>query len=372
MPESHGSSADIGDYMKVFACTAVIMQSVLSLILTVTPNEQTQNTIGFIYNLVKFTAPTFIFGILYTTTRTTSNNAIHNYGNYLRKQFSALFTPTICWTTIYLLVLPQVQQVNHFNNLKSFIWQFINGNAAPHLWYNTMMLQFILLMPIFWLIARWLENAPNHAVITIIMTIIFYGSWLFFYNVEIFHGPHMHSWYLLDRIFLSFIIYAIFGIIAWVYRRQFENFIKRSSLIFIILFPVLLFWTNQELISFGHPLNLANAPYYKLSMTLYSLTIIGLIASLAIYQLNHHSKARPLFHFLAIYAYRAYLSNVFWLQIIWKLGGHRLATNSPLLAVIVCYLSTWGLSFVSAYSFHIIWTKAKSTINKIVLQHSIE
>lgn len=137
-------TADVGDYMKVFACTAVMMQSVLSLILATDPSSEYQTTIGFLYNLVKFTAPAFIFGILYTTTRTTNQNTIKNYGGYLKKQWSALFVPTIWWTLAYLLIFPNVQQVNQYHNVNSFLWHFINGNAAPHLWYNTMMLQFII------------------------------------------------------------------------------------------------------------------------------------------------------------------------------------------------------------------------------------
>jgi hypothetical protein len=100
------SPADIGDYMKVFACTAVMMQTVLSLVLSTNPSFSYQTPIGIIYNLVKFTAPAFIFGILYTTTRTTNQNTWSNYGGYMRKQWSALFVPTIWWTLAYLLIFP--------------------------------------------------------------------------------------------------------------------------------------------------------------------------------------------------------------------------------------------------------------------------
>lgn len=60
-------AADVGDYMKVFACTAVMMQTVLLLVLTTGPSLNAQTGIGVVYNLVKYTAPAFIFGILFTT-----------------------------------------------------------------------------------------------------------------------------------------------------------------------------------------------------------------------------------------------------------------------------------------------------------------
>lgn len=360
--------ADIGDYMKVFACTAVMMQTVLSLVLSTNPSFSYQTPIGIIYNLVKFTAPAFIFGILYTTTRTTNENTWGDYGSYLKKQWSALFVPTIWWTLAYLLIFPNVQQVNKFNSFGSFCWHFINGNAAPHLWYNTMMLQFIILMPLFWALAHWIKNNNTRGIITIVLTAILFGAWIYFYDVQVFHGPHEQSWYLLDRIFISFVIYGIFGVVAWMFRDKFEKFLKKAFPILVILLIAVFYWTNRELFAFGYPVKLSNAPYYKPSMTLYALLVIGLVATLAIRHINTDSKALPVFHFLATYAYRAYLSNVFWLQIIWRLGSGFLPQINPIATIIVCYLLTWILSFASAYTFHIVWSKVKNMITKPAVQ----
>ena len=138
--------ADIGDYLKVFACTAVMSQPIISMIMGPKQPTKVQDIFGVFYNLVKYTAPAFIFGILYTTIRANDEQGSFSYQKHMRSNWSNLFVPTIWWTLIYLLGMPWLQQVNHFNNLGSFCWQFINGNAAPHLWYNTMMLQFIILM----------------------------------------------------------------------------------------------------------------------------------------------------------------------------------------------------------------------------------
>ena len=295
-------TTDIGDYMKVFACTAVIMQSVLNLTLSVHPDHLDQTVIGLLYNLVKFTAPAFIFGILYTTIRTTSNYTWSDYPRYLRKQWSALFIPTICWTLIYLLLFPNVQQHQQFNNLDSFLWQFINGNAAPHLWYNTMMLQFIILMPFFWSLAHWTKNSFSHAIIILSSTIILFSIWIMFYDTFIFHGPQQQSWYLLDRFCVSFFIYAILGLLSYLYRPQLIYCLKKSFPIIIIIFIGSYYWTNRELFSFGFPLKFANAPYYKPSMTLYALMVIALIATLAIKRIRQQAKSLPIIHSLATYA----------------------------------------------------------------------
>ena len=47
------SLPDIGDYLKIFACTAVMLQTILGLALQTNPNVKAQIGIGIIYNLIK-------------------------------------------------------------------------------------------------------------------------------------------------------------------------------------------------------------------------------------------------------------------------------------------------------------------------------
>ena len=59
-------TADIGDYLKVFACTAVMSQPIMSMMMSINQPTHVQDIFGIFYNLVKYTAPAFIFGILYS------------------------------------------------------------------------------------------------------------------------------------------------------------------------------------------------------------------------------------------------------------------------------------------------------------------
>lgn len=356
--------ADIGDYLKVFACTAVMSQPIMSLIINLPQSQQTQVGFGILYNLVKYTAPAFIFGILYTTIRTSDLNGHFSYFKHLQKNWSNLFVPTIWWTLIYLLGMPWLQQGNKFNSFGTFCWQFINGNAAPHLWYNTMMLQFIILMTFFWLISRYVRNNIKHGFAVAIVTLILYLSWLAFYDYYVFHGVHQNDWYLLDRVFISFFIYAVFGGLAWQFRSYFNEFITKFWWLIVVIFILCFIWTNYELSQFGYPLNFYNAPYYKPSMTFYCLAVICLIAAFCLYQVRKRQiNSLKIFHFLAIYAYRAYLANVFWNQLIWHgLNMQYHAKFHPFLTLFGCWLLTWILSFSSAYLLHMWWTKVKKMI----------
>lgn len=358
--------ADIGDYLKVFACTAVMSQPIMSLIINLPQSQQTQVGFGILYNLVKYTAPAFIFGILYTTIRTSDLNGHFSYFKHLQKNWSNLFVPTIWWTLIYLLGMPWLQQGNKFNSFGTFCWQFINGNAAPHLWYNTMMLQFIILMTFFWLISRYVRNNIKRGFAVAIVTLILYLSWLAFYDYYVFHGVHQNDWYLLDRVFISFFIYAVFGGLAWQFRSYFNEFITKFWWLIVVIFILCFIWTNYELSQFGYPLNFYNAPYYKPSMTFYCLAVICLIAAFCLYQVRKRQiNSLKIFHFLAIYAYRAYLANVFWNQLIWHgLNMQYHAKFHPFLTLFGCWLLTWILSFSSAYLLHIWWTKIKEIISE--------
>ena len=356
--------ADIGDYLKVFACTAVMSQPIMSIIINMHQSQQTQVGFGILYNLVKYTAPAFIFGILYTTIRTSDLNGHFSYFKHLQKNWSNLFVPTIWWTLIYLLGMPWLQQGNKFNSFGTFCWQFINGNAAPHLWYNTMMLQFIILMTFFWLISRYVRNNIKRGFAVAIVTLILYLSWLAFYDYYVFHGVHQNDWYLLDRVFISFFIYAVFGGLAWQFRSYFNEFITKFWWLIVVIFILCFIWTNYELSQFGYPLNFYNAPYYKPSMTFYCLAVICLIAAFCLYQVRKRQiNSLKIFHFLAIYAYRAYLANVFWNQLIWHgLNMQYHAKFHPFLTLFGCWLLTWILSFSSAYLLHMWWTKVKKMI----------
>ena len=362
--------ADIGDYLKVFACTAVMAQPIMSLIMGVGQPYKTQDIFGVMYNLVKYTAPAFIFGILYTTIRTNDIAGDFSYQKHLRVNWSNLFVPTIWWTLIYLLGLPWLQQINRFNNFSSFCWQFVNGNAAPHLWYNTMMLQFIILMPIFWAISRYVGNNVKRGLLVAAITFVLYFAWLWFYDFYVFHGSQEKKWYLLDRIFISFFIYGVYGVLAWQFRDYVNTFLYKFWWLILVGFVACFLWTNFEFHGFGHPVNFANAPYYKPSMTFYCLAVIALVAVLCLFNIRHNSKTcLKVFHFLATYAYRAYLSNVFWNQLIWQgLNMNHHAIYHPFLTFFGTWILTWILSFTSAYDLHIWWSKAKKFLSMLSLK----
>lgn len=148
--------ADSGDFLKVAAVSAVFLQSILGYGLNNKLDANFQILIGFLYNLVKYTAPAFIFGILFTNTRQQLGPKFKP-GKFYLHIARAFFLPFYLWGIIYLLFFQSLEQINHYHNFSEFLWQLVNGNAAPHLWYAVMMLQFLLLMPLFNYLVKWID-----------------------------------------------------------------------------------------------------------------------------------------------------------------------------------------------------------------------
>ena len=352
--------ADVGDFEKMFAVTTVMIQSVITFLMQTQPPIGQQFFLGGFYELAKFSASAFIFGILFSTIRTHPHATWRNYPRFMRNRWHVLFVPSILWTTVYLLFLPQLQQHGHYHNWTSFAWQFINGNAAPHLWYNVMMLQFIIIMPFFWMLARWINHRSGHALIAFILVLIFELGWHLTYALRVFHGPEAQRWYPLDRVFPSFLIFATAGTVLWQCYPKLSEVLKQHWLSQVVIWLALFYYVTLNFFSYGIPVRLTNAPYYLPSMIFYNLATIGLIATFALYMQKYRNQWLPMVHWIALYAHRAYLSHVFWLYWCWKLLN---PLHLPLMIFFpLLILLTVGLAFLSAFSFHLIWVKFKDLL----------
>ena len=340
------TSADIGDYLKVAACTAVMLQSVLGLAMPLATTDVEQWGLGSLYNLVKFTAPAFIFGILYTTLRQRNEHRDQTKRDYWRQQWSALGVPTVWWTLIYLVTIPSVQQHGRFHEGWGFLWQAVSGNAAPHLWYNTMMLQFIGLMPLFWAWSRWVGGQQRRALESLGLTTLFYTVWLGWFPLA--------PTYLVDRLALSFLPYAVVGVL-WGQFPRWALTLQRYWPFSLLMGALGLGWLSVQLFARQLPVNLAAASYYQPSGVFYAFAVIGLVSCLAVTHLRQRSRWLPVIHWLATYAYRAYLGHVFWLYWLWQ-WTTGLALGPRLM---VSYGGTWLVAFATTYGIHLGWQALK-------------
>ncbi|WP_256978656.1 hypothetical protein [Lactobacillus taiwanensis] len=353
--------ADIGDYLKVIANGCVMLQPIIALFLTLPLNFKKQLFLASLYNFVKFTSPAFIFGIVFTVIRITAKRPKLPLKTYSLNQWNNNFFPTFAWTLAYLILMPNLQQHGHFHNIPTFIWQFFSGNAAPHLWYSVMMLQFLIIMPAIKGICEWVKHSYTKLIFVVIISGIIYFSWLLFYDYFVLNNLYHYNWYLLDRFFLSFLIFGLYGGLSWNFHEEIQNFLFNYWWIVVTIYLITYFWTRRLFISSSNITNLTNDSYYLPSMAIYALAVIFLIYLICIAQkVFNMNRSLKTIHFLAFYEYRAFLANVFWDRILWNYFNFKhLVQNNIYVGIIIIWMATWILSYLSVYLIHQIWLKMK-------------
>lgn len=128
------------EIIKAVAVTAVMMQLILSVLLKQFPDVSHRIEIGMLYNLAKFSAPAFIFAILYDVAQLRDVK----YGHYVWHKAKEIIGPYLFWTTVYIITV----NAGGYEQVGDVVQAFLLGTAAPHLWYTVMMFQYHLLIPL--------------------------------------------------------------------------------------------------------------------------------------------------------------------------------------------------------------------------------
>ncbi len=342
-------SINESDILKVFAVCGAIMQSVLGVFLKHAHNEVDMALLGVLYNLVKYTAPVFIFAIVYGMVK---GNQHTKPAHFYKEKFSELVVPYFLWATASLIFFPDLQVNRPVTSFWTLVESYVVGNSSPQYWYTVMMLQFQVLMPVIIYVCYKFLAKPSRVIPTLVVSFIAFGAWLWFYDTYVFHGAYEISLRYLDRFFVSYFIYALLGGIAWVYKERFDGVLRRLQFLLIPAALLLLIWTNQEFFGFGfNGMSFGNLIYLKPSMTLYSLVIIFLIYMLARHLIRLGSRSLPYYKWLSTYAYRAFTANVFILTIVLRLFGDLLDALPFFSALLLVFLTTVACSFTVVYAF---------------------
>lgn len=337
------------DILKVFAVSGAILQSVLGMFLKHAHNNTDLALLAVIFNLVKYTAPVFIFAIVYGMVK---GNQHTKTSHFYKEKFNELVIPYFLWATASLIFIPSLQVNREATSFWTLIESYFVGNSSPQYWYTVMMLQFQLLMPVLIYTCYKFLSKPSRVIPLLAVSFVIFGAWLWMYDTYVFHGTYAVSLRYLDRFFVSYFIYALLGGIAWVYKDRFDAILHRFQFVLIPVMLLLLIWTNHEFFNFGlEDMSFGNLIYLKPSMTLYSLVVIALIYMLGRHLLLKQSRALPVFKWLSTYAYRAFTANVFILYIVLKLFGSLTDQLPFFIALMLVFLTTMSCSYCVVYAF---------------------
>ncbi|MGX7265028.1 acyltransferase family protein [Enterococcus crotali] len=360
MFENKEIKINVSDFQKVFAVTAVMMQTILTFALANTTNETTATFIGAFYVVVKYTAPMFIFAIVYNMVKTSQQLT---YVEFLKEKFFELVVPYVLWTTAYLFVFPAVQQKAPYTDAGSFLLKYVTGDGGPHLWYTVMMLQIQLFMPFFvWLGYKVFEK--KRVLPVLFLATVLYVLWYLFYQNQVLTGAHHEDWYLLDRFVLSFMIYGVYGAAAFRYHEVLYNVLNKLRYALLPVALVLTMFAIQGLLSVSGEVSFANAPYLNTVQSLYSLLIVLSVILFASKMILKNSPSLPVFKWLSTYAYRTYLANVFVFQTLLLLFKDTWLKLPSGIMIVLAYLTTAACAFLLSYLLHSVWSWIKGLAKK--------
>lgn len=345
---------------KTLAFLAVVMQSSLSFCIgPKTAGPEQSVIIGILFNLVKFSAPVFIFVVGFHLVQHTGRHARRHarYGPYLASKWNEVIVPYLCWSAVYLLFLPSL---NTWGN-ESFVrilQSIVLGTAAPHLWYVVMVFQFHLLMPLFLLIFYWMKghlHSVKFLLFTVIGITLLYLGLMWASSSYIFNGEFLtdHVWLrFTDRSFLAYSIYFLLGGIAALTLHTWRRFVRKSLIINVFIFLGLFFTVGYELLAFNGvaAIDLKVSTYLKPTMFLYIISEMILLYGLSMVIVRARSFLFKLLSFIGNYTFPSYLGHFFFLQmIVLILPIHLLGENYIALGILLFCLTTAvsvGFSFI--------------------------
>ncbi|WP_394523332.1 acyltransferase family protein [Lacrimispora sp. JR3] len=347
--EALSTKTTIPDILKVFAVLSVMMQGILGAMMKqdLTISQQAQSVV--ILDLVKYSAPFFIFAICFDISK------IKNvpYKTHVFHKAKELLVPYFLWTTVYILI-----DLSNYHSVKDILKGYLLGSSAPHTWYLVMMFQFHLLVPVLWYLHAKLSKDRKKIGPVLLAAFIFYTAFVYYYDTYIFGGRTNPILLYFDRSFIGFSIYAILGTVASSNVEKWESFVSKAKLAVLPLICMFFLIENREMFSYGmEHIKLSNSLYLRISTFCYDVFAIIAVYGFGLVLIKNHSKLLVPFRFLAQYAYRAYLANYFLIFVLIKIMGEP-ANSLPygfhlfflwLMTAIMSFSLVYGIEFALKY-----------------------
>ena len=127
--------------------------------------------------------------------------------------------------------------------------------------------------------------------------------------------------------------------------KEIFTFLKKTRVVLFLLFLFIFWQAVQGNLFDGTQMTPNDLPYLDPLQSAYSLLIIGLVFYLGTQGIAKKIRLLPMVKWIATYAYRSYLANVFIFQVVLKLV-HPFLTNQPVsLVILVLYMGTFVGSF---------------------------
>ncbi|OOE04398.1 hypothetical protein BO219_03055 [Anoxybacillus kestanbolensis] len=323
--------------MKSLAFLAVVFQSAVLYVMNHrSPHPEEAIMLSIWFQFVKFSAPVFVFLVGFHISQLTE---VISYSRYMSHKWKELIVPYITWSSIYFVF----SHPHTFEAMK----QLLLGEAAPHLWYVVMIIQFHILVVIFVPFFRWLEQKKYWKSFITISALI-YISFITFISPIVQSESYIHY---VDRTFLAYFFYFCLGGFAAYTLPTWRKFVIRAIPLNTFLFLSLFIFVGYELFTSQSifSIDLTTITYLKPSMVLYVTSEIFLLYGLSITIVQTKSRLYTALRFISQYTYGAYIGHIFFLYVFAAIIS---TTMYSILQAVLLFSITTIVSVGVCYTIH--------------------
>lgn len=367
------------DFLRTIAFLAVVMQHVLGSYLNRPGISTTDHIlIGASFGLFKFAVPLFVFisGLVLFY------NYFYKlkYSRFLKNRIFDILIPYVLFSFFYTLWESKNYSIFNLQWLIQFGKSLILGNARYHLWYVVMIFQAIIILPVLFIIIKWLQKKIHTTKGFAITFTLFTLAYLLFvkYYYDIFcHTPIPRLNEVLSRTFsinfLSYIFYFILGGICGLYYERWRAFVIRFRLAAITLSIALYLYV--EYVAFTKDFSngvMTLDSFGSLNLRFFLFTTFSIIAlyGIALYLADQGTPFDKAFIIISIYSFDAYLVHAYVLST----RSLSLATQTNITNYLLFYLILFSvsslMSVVIGYLFRTSYMFVLSNINNLKKHHN--
>lgn len=373
------------DYYRGIAFLGVAMQHTLGVFIR-QPGISLHDSIalGFLFNLVKFAVPSFLFisGLVMIRKYAYTNPGPSFYRDRARE----ILLPYLIWSVLYILYQSVLGCTPLSHDPVWYLHRFVTGSASYHLWFVVLILQFYILLPLFTGFFRRYEDHLS----TLFMMMLFLGvlylvlTWVSYRMIPLYAGHITNHWISLlavkyrDRNILFWFYYILLGGFAGLYLRKWRHAVSRYLGVIGMLWVSGLIWVSYELFSgiSNNTVNLNLSTTLKPSMTLFTFFSLMLVYSIAVYCRNTPGRLTSLLKTFGRYSWPAYLIHAMTLS--WSVLLLRYLTPNigqyplcaTLLAFLVCVFLALGSSVLLSNLPGSAWLGGLPKTKKSSLHHT--
>jgi surface polysaccharide O-acyltransferase-like enzyme len=310
--------------------------------------------LAMLFHFTRFGTPTFVFlsGLILFY----NYSEKLQYRSFIRKRFSDIYVPFLCWTFIYWVAVEGIfggtlMQPSAWPNI---FLQLIKPTNGYHLWFILMIFQFYLLFPLFSKAVAAFRERLNpdpegrlfHRVAWASLALgLLYGAlmWLSYYKMPGWAASAGGFWAGLityrTYYFVMYVFYFLMGSVCAFGIARFRTFVADAMGWAMIAFIGAYIWLGYDVLRFSaERMNLQVSNYLKPSTFVIIVSQLLLLYGLALMLQRRKGALYRILRFIGRHSFGGFLAHAFVLMLVGVVTRPMQLTGSHLPAALITFI----------------------------------